>query len=368
MAGAKKFEKVKNHTHYFRNKKTEVIYFRKRKDGVLTEFSTKETGIVKAKIFVEKKLEELKHVKKKGLVDSKPNAFIEDLWEKLIEDKRSDGISDSTLKKYSMHWSTALSGFFKDLNVRDINQAKIIEFEKWYLRVHPTRGYFNTRKHLVSFVKFLRKAGYQIEEIEFKKLDSVIDKRTKKKPVGRVYSKAEIKALLKAATPQVRFLILVSYKTGLRVGEALSLKSSDYDKETGILSVWMSKTSRYKEIPLGPKLLQEFIDFDEKLSGSVYFFESVDRAGKVKPMNEATMNKRWTETKVKAGIKGAKIKNASRFHDLRHTCASNFAENNVSVTVACSILGMSLEEFEKTYLHVNTASRREVMERFDEDL
>ncbi len=71
-----------------------------------------------------------------------------------------------------------------------------------------------------------------------------------------VLTPAEIKRLLRACPPALRDLAVVLVNTGLRIGEALSLKARDLNSTRGTLLIWNSKMNRYDEVQLNAVALR----------------------------------------------------------------------------------------------------------------
>ncbi len=248
-------------------------------------------NLTKAKKIVQEKLSKVKG--KKSVKSLTLNPSLERLWDLLLEDKKKV-FTQHTFKHYDRTWRVVFSSFFKGLHLDAIDQRKIKEFENWYLDNFPERNYFNTRKHLRVFLKFIKKQGYLLEEIELSNLDKVIDRNLKKEKVGRVYSEDEIERLMATAEPRARFVILVYSKVGLRKRELLDLKVSDFDSSRGKLKVWASKTGVYKIIPLPKFLRKEFKQFIKMYAGEEFLFESRG-GGRVIPMRSQIFEKMWKE-------------------------------------------------------------------------
>src|SRR5690606_26477143 len=92
--------------------------------------------------------------------------------------------------------------------------------------------------------------------IDMPDIDEQLAKKTKKKPVGRVYSKEEISDILKACDDlgYQRFKVLFSMYVfiGMRKEEPLGLDRDSLIKTRDgyLVELWEPKNSRYREIPL----------------------------------------------------------------------------------------------------------------------
>ena len=82
--------------------------------------------------------------------------------------------------------------------------------------------------------------------------------RKSRRAVPFLYSDSDIAALVEAATmftPRLRVLTCQTWVqllavTGMRVGEAIRLDRKDVDFDDGVLSIWMSKFGKSRELPL----------------------------------------------------------------------------------------------------------------------
>lgn len=356
-----RFEKLEKHSGYYRHLKSDIIYFRKSIRGKLVEFSTGETGINKAKLYVEEKLSEKRITKKKGIAELKPNALIETMWDLFMEEKRNQGLSDQTLSVNGIQWRIVLSEFFKDKSVTDLNTKTFKLFESWYLKKHPERIYFNTKKTLKNLISFIQSQDYEIEDYDFRDLDLVIKSNKKHERVGRVYTQREVDRLLEFAKPSTRMGVLLSFYTGMRKTEFLSLKLSSIEKDK--IKVWSFKNKKWRTIPMPKPLAGELAEYIKTYGGKVYLFESKNNKGELIPQHSQVFDKGWVEAKKKARISRGSESLRARIHDLRHTCATNMAQSGMPTAVACSILDMSLTIFEKTYVHVTEKSKKEWMDK-----
>lgn len=55
-----------------------------------------------------------------------------------------------------------------------------------------------------------------------------------------------------------------------------------------------------------------------------------------------------------------------RFHDLRHSRATEFARQDVNPAIACTILGMSLRMYQKVYLNLSGADLLKTIDKIDQ--
>jgi integrase/recombinase XerD len=145
-----------------------------------------------------------------------------------------------------------------------------------------------------------------------------------------IYTPADIAALLAAAermptprravTYQTLFALLAA--TGMRVGEAIRLDTSDVDWDQGVLLIRQSKFGKSRHVPLQPSVvnaLRVYADHRERyrpLPGNDSFFVSLTG----RRLIYVSVGQVFRELRTKAGI-GSGSSTQPRIHDLRHTFA-----------------------------------------------
>lgn len=358
-----KREFLKKHKYFFRYKGSDIIYYRRTYKGRDIEFSTGETGIMKALHKAEERLTDVRSSKRRLLKDDKPNAAFSRLWIMYVEDKRLKGIQESTIRSNVTQWNSVLEPFFGKKYVKGLDQKLIKDFEKWYLKNYPKRMYFNVRKTLSSLIKFIKTQGYKFEDIELGDLDTVIKANKKHEKAGRVFTKKEIEKLKSAADKRTRLGIMIAHERGLRKTEFLSLEIKNIEGRR--LKVWSFKNKKWRTVFISENLAKEIKSYIKYTSPKKYLFEAKNRKGEHIPMHGQSFDRGWTAAKIKAGIKGATEPLRARVHDLRHTCATNMAESGMPTSIACAILDMTLPIFEKTYVHITEEKIKEWSQRFD---
>jgi site-specific recombinase XerD len=162
----------------------------------------------------------------------------------------------------------------------------------------------------------------------------------RKRPV-EVLSEAEVRRLLAECSRRAptgvrdRALLLLMYKTGLRVEEALDLKPADIDHRQGSVRVLHGKWDRARTVGVddGTLAIVELWEARRKdlgINGRATLFCTL-QGGKLKPEQVRQMIKRRAD---KAGI-------TKRVHPhaLRHTYASQMADEGVPVHQIQKLLG-----------------------------
>lgn len=155
--------------------------------------------------------------------------------------------------------------------------------------------------------------------------------RKSRRAVPFLYSDSDIAALVEAATmftPRLRVLTCQTWVqllavTGMRVGEAIRLDRKEVDFDDGVLSIWMSKFGKSRELPLHASTvdaLRVYLQERDRLfpnptSPSLFISSAGTRL--------LYCNVSWDFIRLvrQAGLKPRSKVCRPRIHDLRHTFA-----------------------------------------------
>lgn len=150
-------------------------------------------------------------------------------------------------------------------------------------------------------------------------------------PARQVYlSRGELAALvLRVDDRECRRGILMAAFTGMRRSELLGLEP--HHIRNGVICLHDTKTGSPRNIPIIPSIAWAF-----------------RRPLKVEPTRLSKSVQKASEGKV-------------RFHDLRHTCASLLANQNVPDYIIAAILGHKSRQTTRRYAHLNTSTLERAM-------
>jgi len=155
--------------------------------------------------------------------------------------------------------------------------------------------------------------------------------RKSRRAVPFLYSDSDIAALVEAATmftPRLRVLTCQTWVqllavTGMRVGEAIRLDRKDVDFDDGVLSIWMSKFGKSRELPLHASTvdaLRVYLQerdrlFSSPTSPSLFISSAGTRL--------LYCNVSWDFIRLvrQVGLRPRSPDCRPRIHDLRHTFA-----------------------------------------------
>jgi len=146
-----------------------------------------------------------------------------------------------------------------------------------------------------------------------------------------LYSEADVRALMRAAqalrAPAFSRLMSTTLigtlaTTGMRVGEAIGLDRSDFDKREGILSIREGKFGKSREVPLHPSTREALRAYEKERNrtlprprSSAFFLSRVGTR-----LHRQNVSMTFSRVRRHAGLEDRKPRRP-RIHDLRHTFA-----------------------------------------------
>lgn len=195
-----------------------------------------------------------------------------------------------------------------------------------------------------------------------------VRKMEERKDVGRALSAEEQDRILDAAaalrSPVVRCLIPVLLLTGMRPGEAMSLRWTQIDLFERTLTVGRAKTSSGtgRTIPINDELADVLVGHRQWFVSR--FGEPTKTTHRVFPFGAPQpTNPERSITDIGSGWdlirEAARVQ--CRLHDLRHTFATQLAENGVSESTMLALLGHMSRAMLERYSHIRMRAKREAV-------
>jgi len=189
--------------------------------------------------------------------------------------------------------------------------------------------------------------------------------------VGRALSPDEEQALLDEAAKNrsgyVHPFIHIALSTGMRYSEIRTLRWSQLDLKARVITVGKAKTEggSGRMIPMGDNLIA-VIEMHrdwclKKLEAAAVspdwcVFPFSNRVKPVDPSRPATTIKTaWEAVREKADV-------SCRFHDLRHTTLTKWAERGVPEGTMLALAGHMSRAMLERYSHIRMAAKREAVE------
>ncbi len=242
----------------------------------------------------------------KGFFQVQTRAFQK--W--LGDDVPISSITIRDLQRYQSHRATSASPSTSNRSVMVLHRMFNMAVEWGMLESNPARG-----------IKTLREPGGH----------------------ERFLNHAEQRALLEACQEPFRSLVFVALRTGMRRGELLSLRSRDVDLGRSLITLPMTKRGTPRHIHLLPQVRDVLARLSAQQTDPLarLFISS-----KGTPYSLDGLKDNLRRALRRAGV--AK----TRFHDLRHTFASDALAAGVSLAVLRDFLGHSTVKTTERYAHL----------------
>lgn len=345
MSGFKKFKDKKGNSYpYLYIDEASGIFYAVARRGAKVLKSSLETtdfNTARSKLYtVLRDLEITKNV-------VKTNKLVKEYAADMLKEKIAQEIKESTQNRIEVILEKSILPFWGNFNASHVTQDNVTLFMLWHKEHRKGIQFVNVFKYLGNLFRFMHERGAIsiIPKLEIPKTE--IRQHAKKK--GRVATDEELKKIFSHMSGQTKLITQIALSTGMRQMEIGLIETSRIRKigETIVfcLDTDDTKTGMAREIPI-PSTLNAEIEVLIKKDSQFLFTQYRNEK---KPIDAQAIDKAWRKARDSAGIIGR-----LRFHDLRHTCATTMARRNINPVIACTMLGMSLRTFQKTYLNLST--------------
>ncbi len=156
----------------------------------------------------------------------------------------------------------------------------------------------------------------------------------------RYLEKEEIPILVEHCNGHLKPIVIIALNTGMRKGELLSLKWQDVDFRRETIQLLKTKNNKVRHIPMNNAVKDALLSIRESPE-SPYVFTSRHGAALLDVKRSFT-----------TALKKSEIK-SFRFHDLRHTFASQLVMSGVDLNTVRDLLGHSTLEMTLRYAHLS---------------
>lgn len=211
------------------------------------------------------------------------------------------------------------------------------------------------RRYLVTALKRAHNKGWT--KRAFTKKDFLLNEVHE--PIGRALSDDEVRRLLQALSdqPKTKTQVLMALTMGMRLGEILKLRVDEVDVGKRVLNLDAAriKTRRPRRvpIPISNQVLEDLLARVNAAQGKFVF--PMDRNP-----NEAQSDNRhwWSMARRDSGVN-------CRFHDLRHTWATNMVARGTPQDYIVKVGGFHPDIMSRVYSHMQEDSMEEFRKAFD---
>ena len=248
-------------------------------------------------------------------------------------------------EKSDLHNLKRLKSFFSGRSLHEITPLLV---EKFKIETNKEVSPATTNRALASLKCIFNKAiawskfegANPVKGVKFLREDN---KRL------RYLEQEEIVKLLRHCGGHLKPIVIVALHTGMRRGEILNLKWHDIDFRRGIIYLLKTKNSEKREIPMNEAVRTALIKV-RKHPESAYVF--CDKRG-------------WpfysVRTSFFTALKKSDIVNF-RFHDLRHTFASQLVMSGVDLNTVRELMGHKSLEMTLRYSHLSQDHKKRAVD------
>ena len=246
------------------------------------------------------------------------------------------------------------------LGIKSPRELTTIEIEHWFLKLRAESGLAD--KSCNDVLGLLRKI--YADGIRWGFVHDNPAARVRKLPIRQqdygYWCPDEVTKFLDHFTawpvkPDMYWACVLALYTGLRRGEVVALKWRSVDFDTGIITVKESycRTLRAEQAHTKSGKIR-YVPIPQKLASSLEMLREISPAqAHVLPhLTVDTMHRHLAKMAESAGVP------VIRFHDLRHTFASNFIRGGGSLYDLQKILGHSTIQVTERYAHLDPRSLR----------
>jgi len=240
-----------------------------------------------------------------------------------------------------------------DLHDTLLTEIKLADVEKWRNKQTTSKATIN-RKTATLQAALQRAVDWDmLKNNPLAKLKALkVDKRA----VIRYLDTSEATRLNKAmhkASVWLKTLVVVALNTGLRRGELWNLQWADVDLRRGILTVHGkgAKSGQTRHVPLNEIAIQAFKDFRKRT------FKDTTPLPSLPIFGRHEFKKAFATLLKRAEIE------EFRFHDCRHTFASNLVMAGVPLNTVRELMGHASIEMTLVYAHLAPASLQAAVDK-----
>ena len=275
--------------------------------------------------------------------------------------KKAQDVSRSTLSNYESNIRVHFKPFFVNKDLRSISKSDIERLQIKLKEHHNSKGLNVIITVLKAIFKEAVKEGYIL-----KTPCEYIKSLTEEQRPDVFWSREELVKFLQANHQHELYdLFLVAMNTGLRKGELAGLKWDRVLIDRKLLGITRirdrveqkerTKTNLIRWVPMNDIVITTLVRLKNKNSHSDFVF--LNEGGQ--PINTHHLYRTFQRAQIKAGVK-----NIIRFHDLRHTFASNFIMDGGKSEYLQKFLGHTELTMTQRYTHFSDESLQQAMAGF----
>ncbi|MCE7056300.1 site-specific integrase [Algoriphagus sp. AGSA1] len=268
-----------------------------------------------------------------------------DLEQKLI----LKAYSPSTVKNYISSLAKFLS-FFETRNILDVTKEEIEGFV--YHQITKYRISESAQNTLINAIK-----AYYEHVLGRERTVYEIQRPKKSLTLPNILSQDEVKSILQSVENlKHRAVLMLIYSAGLRISEAINLRSRDIHSDEGYIFIKGAKNKKDRKTVLSPLLLVLLRQYYKEYRPSYWLFEGQDGG-------------QYSATSIQAVFRRAIKKSNSNpwatVHTLRHSFATHLLQQGTNLRYVQALLGHGSSKTTEIYTHVLSISNKNIQSPLD---
>lgn len=260
---------------------------------------------------------------------------------------------EATLIRYKWGLNILVEYFKEDRKITTILRDHVIDFRDSLCGDYDINGLRNIIKFCGTFFSYCVKRRILTHTPFFKILE---EKQFRAKKVARFFTEQETREIIRLChigrpipTDDLQNIVRIAVLTGMREEEIPVLKKSWIQNGFIKLPWEMTKNEEPRHIPIHEKYLMPILKSQMTSSDLLFPGWTKDR-----------IRQAWKRCIAK-GVRNGILHGRFRFHDLRHTFASNYLEGGGELPTAKVLLGHSSVTTTDIYSHIgNDHLKKEV--------
>ena len=266
----------------------------------------------------------------------------------MIEEMKLRGYSDTTIKMYTKY-VYKLAYYYKKSPLQ-ITQANIRDF---FVYLHSNQTNSTTLHNYYCAIKCFYKIHGQPHYIDFlphPKINYVIPDILDESEIETIFSLCR--------TLRHKLLFIIIYSSGLRISEAINLRTADIDFLRKTIHIRSSKNNKDRYTVLSEKAIHLLNYYLNRYKPEVYLFYSIRDKSK-------RMSKRHCQEIFHRIVLEANITKKAHIHTLRHSFATHLLENNTNLFYIMKLLGHTSIRTTLLYLHMQRLDKLNISSPLD---
>ena len=228
------------------------------------------------------------------------------------------------------------------------------EFESYFARLVESHSWSTVKIDRLGLQFFWR---YVLER-DWQWINIV--KPPKIKSIPDILTVSEVEKLI-GATRKLRYrvFLLTTYSMGLRLGESLSLQTSDIDSERNLVHIRRGKGHKDRMVPLPNITLRALRELWERHKNPQWLFPNA--SGSFETIQKATthMDRGGVQQAMKQVVQDCGIQKKVSIHSLRHSYATHMLERGLSLRHIQAILGHATPKTTARYTHLTEVTEKD---------